>query len=100
VVRSAIKRLLLADQTMSVNEIQAALLHDGLRVSRLTISSIRSEFRHTIRVLQEEGLMDQLKPKPKKKPRPPIVETCQFERMTDLSIKIRKKRFKPWRFSG
>jgi hypothetical protein len=52
-----IKKMLLADPNLDVVEIDERLREQGMKMTRITISNIRSGFRHSLRVLIEEGLL-------------------------------------------
>lgn len=51
-VKNTIKRLILENPQVSVDDIAAVITKQGVTASRLTISGIRSEFRHTLRFLK------------------------------------------------
>ena len=93
-VKRMIKKLIVANPSLSVDELQVILRDDfGVKLSGLAIGSIRGDFFDTVRVLVQEGLMVPLESvvpsvpddelRRYKKPKPP-----------------RKKRFKPWWFNG
>jgi hypothetical protein len=88
--KNAIRSLVLADETMTIEEIQQALERKGIKLSEIAISGIRSEFRSTLRFLEREGLLERRPQMPDVRlpPRPPPKTTT------------RKKRFRPWHFSG
>lgn len=54
--KSAIKRLLAREPDLTVDQIFERLRF-SVRVSRNTVSGIRTEFRHSMRVLREIGLL-------------------------------------------
>lgn len=57
-IKVQIKKLLLKKPDMSVDDIVAAIAKKGDAPSRFTVSSIRSEFRHSLKVMKAEGLID------------------------------------------
>jgi hypothetical protein len=88
--KNEIRLLVLADEIMTVEEIREILERKGIRLSEIAISGIRSEFRSTLRFLEREGLLKRRPqiPDVRLPPRPPPKTTT------------RKKRFRPWHFSG
>lgn len=56
-VKVRIKELVIADPLISVEGIVEQLGKAGGEVSRVTVSNIRAEFRHSLKVLQEHGLL-------------------------------------------
>jgi hypothetical protein len=52
-----IKKLLLEDPDITVDEIKAKLGRDGVSVSALLISELRADVMHCRRLLQEQGLL-------------------------------------------
>lgn len=54
--KSAIKRLLAHEPDLTVDQIFERLRF-SVRVSRNTVSGIRTEFRHSMRVLREMGML-------------------------------------------
>ena len=48
-IKNAIKRLIVDDMSITLNELVMKLGKDGIQVSRVTISNIRTEFRETIK---------------------------------------------------
>jgi predicted transcriptional regulator len=55
--RTIIKRLMLKDPSMTVSEIADVLQRKGHRLTTLAIGSVRSEFRHSLHVIEEDGLL-------------------------------------------
>lgn len=56
-IKVRIKEILLDDPKVSSTKIYDMLNEEGLQASRFTVTGIRSEFRHTIRVLVKRGLL-------------------------------------------
>ena len=90
--RVMIQRLMLADPSLSAADLQAALKRKGCKLSSLTVSTIREDFRETLKVLQHEGLLKrpiELRKKVLPPPDPePSRETPQPRR--------KPKRLRPW----
>jgi hypothetical protein len=57
VVKTRIKRMILDDPRISVDEIHSALAMNDHHLSKIAISSIRGEFRHSLRFLIEQGVI-------------------------------------------
>jgi hypothetical protein len=57
VVKTRVKKMILENPKISVDEIQSALEMNDHHLSRISISLIRGEFRHSLRFLIEEGLI-------------------------------------------
>lgn len=58
-IKVQIKKMVLKKPTISVDEIEERLGKDGTKPSRLTISAIRSEFRHSLFVLRDAGALSE-----------------------------------------
>jgi hypothetical protein len=54
--KSRIKRLVLHDPGLSIDDIVVLLDREGVRVSHTLISAVRSEFRDSLRLLASEGV--------------------------------------------
>jgi uncharacterized protein YneF (UPF0154 family) len=59
--QARIKKLLLENPDITVDEIQAKLGRDGVTVSAPLISELRADVMHCRRLLQEQGLLRPLK---------------------------------------
>lgn len=59
--QSLIKRLVLKDPQITVNDLVEKVTKQGYEVTRFAASTIRSGFRHSIKIIQEEGLLKNLK---------------------------------------
>jgi hypothetical protein len=59
--QSLIKRLVLKDPKISVDDLLDKVKGQGFECSRLAASTIRSGFRHSIKIIQEEGLLKNVK---------------------------------------
>jgi len=57
-VKAKIKRLILAKPQITVDDLVEKLGKGGAKVSKVTVANVRAEFRHTIRVLNAEGLVE------------------------------------------
>src|SRR5262245_8643174 len=57
-MKADIKRMIIKNPKWKTEDIMAALTKKGTTPSRFTVASIGSEFRHTLRVLKAEGLID------------------------------------------
>jgi hypothetical protein len=55
--QARIKKLLLEDPDITVDEIKARLGRDGVSASALLISELRADVMHCRRLLQEQGLL-------------------------------------------
>ena len=56
-VPTIIKQMILKNPQMTKDDIVTALKKKGLKVSDLTVSTQRNEFRHALRVIQDAGLL-------------------------------------------
>ena len=56
-VRTVIQRMILREPNITVDEIEDRLKSRGLKTSRLTVSTIRADFRRDLRFLKSEGLL-------------------------------------------
>ena len=56
-----IKRLLLKDINVTNAELMEKLAAENISVTAITVSTIRSDFRHSLRVLQEAGYCADIK---------------------------------------
>jgi hypothetical protein len=56
-VKVRIKRAILKDPTISLEDLCNQLSKGGTKISKVTTAGVRSEFRHSLRVLQQEGLI-------------------------------------------
>jgi hypothetical protein len=54
-VKVRIKRLVIGDPNISLEDLMGRLTKSGDKMSRMTVSAVRSETRHTLRVLHEQG---------------------------------------------
>lgn len=54
-IKNRIKRMILKKPKMSADELFEKLKDEGEAPSKMTVSGIRAEFRHTIRLLKEDG---------------------------------------------
>jgi hypothetical protein len=57
-VKVRIKKMLLKDPDMKADVLFDKLREDGEAPSRMTVNGIRAEFRHTLRLLKEQGFTD------------------------------------------
>ena len=57
-VKVDIKKMLIKDPRLAIEDIEDKLSKIGSKATRATIAMVRSEFRHTIKVLNQEGVMD------------------------------------------
>jgi hypothetical protein len=55
--QTLIKQAIIKNPAITTEEITEMLAKKGLRTSPLTVSTIRSDFKHSIRVLQDSGLV-------------------------------------------
>ena len=53
--QTVIKRLLIKDPTLTPGDIAEKLVREGVSCSTVSISTIRSDFRHSLRVIQDVG---------------------------------------------
>lgn len=61
-IKDRIKRLLLDDPTMNTEELMQELTKGGAEApSKFTVSGIRAEFRHSLKLLKAEGHLPDLK---------------------------------------
>jgi hypothetical protein len=54
--RTAIKRILLEQPDLSVEEIEQELRRQGYELTKVAIQSIRKDFRATLKLLKSEGI--------------------------------------------
>lgn len=55
--QTKLKQILARDPDMSIDELETRLKKQGHEMSRMTLSTQRSGFRHTVKVLQDAGLL-------------------------------------------
>jgi hypothetical protein len=55
--QTKLKQILARDPDMSIDDLEVRLKKQGHEMSRMTLSTQRSGFRHTVKVLQEAGLL-------------------------------------------
>jgi DNA polymerase III gamma/tau subunit len=60
-IKVRIKRIVVNDPNISLADLLAKLTKRGEKMSRLTVSVVRGETRHTLRVLQDEGKLKGVK---------------------------------------
>jgi hypothetical protein len=60
-IKMRIKRLVIKNPTTTVDDLMTALEKNGDTMSRFTVSAVRSETRHTIKVLKDLGLLPEVK---------------------------------------
>jgi hypothetical protein len=97
--KTLIKRMLMQKPTMSVDEISAALQEDDLHLSRIAISSIRAEFRHTLRFLIDEGVITAASLKYKEIKDSLIRSGARYRKQNCFpTIKVRRKSYREWHF--
>jgi hypothetical protein len=103
-----IKKMLLSDPDLTVREIDARLREQDIKITRITISTIKSGFRHTLKVLIDLGLVSATVLEPKE-PAPvwplPRRATRQATRKRRAASKYddlrpRRRPFREWNFSG
>jgi hypothetical protein len=58
-VSTRIKQLLLAEPDMSTNELKDVLDHEGFKASRMLVAFVATQWRHSLCVLEERGLVRQ-----------------------------------------
>lgn len=56
-VKVRIKKAILKDPTISLEDLVAQLSKGGTKISKITTAGVRSEFRHSLRVLVQEGFL-------------------------------------------
>jgi hypothetical protein len=56
-VKVRIKKAIIKDPQISLEDLCALLSKGGTKISKITTAGVRSEFRHSLRVLQQEGLI-------------------------------------------
>jgi len=59
--QTMIKKLMLKDPNISTKDVVEKLDKAGFKMSSLAVSTIRSGFRHSLKVIQEEGLLKSVK---------------------------------------
>jgi hypothetical protein len=103
--KTIIKKLMLRDPLISIDELDARLREDGHKVSRIAISAVRDHFRDALKLLMQEGLIKDgsgkqrlIKAGFKRK----LVYGYREKPRDDLSPPggKKKKRWKPWHFHG
>jgi hypothetical protein len=57
--KDLIKLLIMRDLGMSVDDIAAALEREGRQLSKFAVSSIRQDFRRTLRLLHDAGVISE-----------------------------------------
>jgi hypothetical protein len=57
-LKDRIRRLVLRDYGVSVDAVQQALRRKRVKVSTLTVAGIMSDFKSTLRFLEQEGLIE------------------------------------------
>jgi hypothetical protein len=57
-IKVRIKKMLLKRPKLSTEDLIEALTKNGEKLSKVTIAAVRSEFRHTIKVLNNEGVTE------------------------------------------
>jgi hypothetical protein len=97
--KTLIKRMLIQNPTMSVDEISAALQEDDLHLSKIAISSIRAEFRHTLRFLVEEGVITAASLKHKEIKESLIRSGARYRRQKCFpTVRVPRKQYREWHF--
>jgi len=97
--KTLIKRMLIQNPTMSVDEISAALQEDDLHLSKIAISSIRAEFRHTLRFLVEEGVITAASLKHKEIKESLIRSGARYRRQKCFpTVRVPRKPYREWHF--
>jgi hypothetical protein len=61
-LKTTLKLLLLQHPDLDLPALQSALIESGFRVSTVLIAAIKSDFTHTMRVLQQQGWLVTDKP--------------------------------------
>ncbi|WP_157169994.1 hypothetical protein [Afipia clevelandensis] len=56
-LKSEVKRMIAAEADMSLDDIMHRLRRFEVTVSRTTVSGIMTEFRHSVRIMREAGLL-------------------------------------------
>lgn len=54
-IKTKIKRLIYDNPRITVRQIQAEMKDDRIRISTVTLSAIRTEYRHTVKFLRTRG---------------------------------------------
>ena len=59
-VKAKIKSMIMKKPDITADEIVAKLSANGADISRLTVTAVRSEFRHSLRCLKQEGYLPKI----------------------------------------